>query len=70
MGVYFLKRLLLAVPTLLGASIIIFLLVHIAPGDPVRVMLGQLDDPALRERIRAAVDQPVPADPSPSRDQI
>ena len=51
MGVYFLKRLLLAVPTLLGASIIIFLLVHIAPGDPVRVMLGQLDDPALRERI-------------------
>jgi peptide/nickel transport system permease protein len=51
MGVYFLKRLLLAVPTLLGASIIIFLLVHIAPGDPVRVMLGQFDDPALRERI-------------------
>ena len=51
MGVYFLKRLMLAVPTLLGASIIIFLLVHIAPGDPVRVMLGQFDDPVLRARI-------------------
>jgi peptide/nickel transport system permease protein len=51
MGVYLLKRLLLAVPTLLGASIIIFLLIHIAPGDPVRVMLGPMDDPALRARL-------------------
>ena len=51
MAVYLLKRLLLAVPTLLGASIIIFLLIHIAPGDPVRVMLGPMDDPALRAKI-------------------
>ena len=51
MGVYLFKRLLLALPTLLGASIIIFLLVHIAPGDPVRVMLGPMDDPALRAKI-------------------
>jgi peptide/nickel transport system permease protein len=41
----------LAVPTLLGASIIIFLLIHIAPGDPVRVMLGPMDDPALRAKL-------------------
>jgi peptide/nickel transport system permease protein len=41
----------LAVPTLLGASVIIFLLIHIAPGDPVRVMLGPMDDPALRAKI-------------------
>ncbi|MBE9514016.1 MAG: ABC transporter permease [Chloroflexi bacterium] len=51
MGVYLFKRLLLALPTLLGASIIIFLLIHIAPGDPVRVMLGPMDDPALRARL-------------------
>jgi len=51
MGVYLLKRLLLAVPTLFGASVIIFLLIHIAPGDPVRVMLGPMDDPALRARL-------------------
>lgn len=51
MGIYLLKRLLLAVPTLFGASIIIFLLIHIAPGDPVRVMLGPMDDPALRARL-------------------
>lgn len=51
MAVYLLKRLILAVPTLFGASIIIFLLIHIAPGDPVRVMLGPMDDPALRAKL-------------------
>jgi peptide/nickel transport system permease protein len=51
MAVYLLKRLMLAVPTLFGASIIIFLLIHIAPGDPVRVMLGPMDDPALRAKL-------------------
>jgi len=61
MGVYLFKRLLLAVPTLVGASLIIFLLVHIAPGDPVRVLLGQMDDPALRERLiqHFGLDQPL-----------
>jgi peptide/nickel transport system permease protein len=48
---YLFKRFLLAVPTLLGASVIIFLLIHIAPGDPVRVMLGPMDDPALRAKL-------------------
>jgi len=49
------------VPTLVGASLIIFLLVHIAPGDPVRVLLGQMDDPALRERLiqHFGLDQPL-----------
>jgi peptide/nickel transport system permease protein len=51
MGAYLLKRLLLALPTLFGASVIIFLLIHIAPGDPVRVMLGPMDDPALRAKL-------------------
>jgi peptide/nickel transport system permease protein len=51
MLVYLFKRFLLAVPTLLGASVIIFLLIHIAPGDPVRVMLGPMDDPALRAKL-------------------
>ena len=61
MGVYLFKRLLLAVPTLVGASIVIFLLIHIAPGDPVRVLLGQMDDPVLRERLihHFGLDQPL-----------
>lgn len=52
MGVYILKRLLLAVPTLFIASLIIFLLIHIAPGGPVRVMLGPMQDEVLVAKIR------------------
>jgi peptide/nickel transport system permease protein len=51
-GIYILKRLLLAVPTLLAASIIIFMLIHLAPGGPVRVMLGPAQDHALVEKLR------------------
>jgi peptide/nickel transport system permease protein len=52
LGVYILKRLMLAIPTLVVASIIIFLLIHLAPGGPVRVMLGPMQDPALIEKLR------------------
>src|SRR2546428_4221062 len=40
MGGYFLKRLLLIIPTLLGISIISFIIIHLAPGDPVQVKLN------------------------------
>jgi ABC-type dipeptide/oligopeptide/nickel transport system permease component len=40
MGLYILKRLGLAVPTLIGSTIIVFLLIHLAPGDPALVYLG------------------------------
>ncbi len=52
MRLYIIKRLLLAVPTIVVVSIIIFLLIHIAPGDPVRVMLGPIQDDVLVQRIR------------------
>ena len=44
------RRLLLAIPTLLGASIIVFAMVHLAPGDPISAILPvdaskeQIDD--------------------------
>jgi len=52
MGTYILKRLLLAIPTLIVASVIIFLLIHIAPGGPVRVMLGPMQDEVLVAKLR------------------
>jgi peptide/nickel transport system permease protein len=52
MGTYILKRLLLAVVTLFVASIIIFLLIHLAPGGPVRVMLGPMQDEVLVAKLR------------------
>jgi len=51
---YLIKRLLLAVPTMIGVSIIIFMMVHLAPGGPVDVMLGpQAATEEMVEQIRA-----------------
>lgn len=52
MGIYILKRLMLAVPTLVLASIVVFLLIHLAPGGPVRVMLGPMQDDVLVAKLR------------------
>lgn len=40
MSRYLIRRLLWIIPVLFGASMIIFLILHLAPGDPVRLMLG------------------------------
>ncbi len=38
---YIIRRLLQMVPLLIGISILVFLLVHLSPGDPVRMLLGE-----------------------------
>ncbi|MDH3965067.1 MAG: ABC transporter permease, partial [Deltaproteobacteria bacterium] len=38
---YIIRRILLLIPTLLGISIIIFLMMHITPGDPAELLLGE-----------------------------
>ena len=38
---YIIKRLAMLVPVILGVSIIAFSLIHLAPGDPARTMLGE-----------------------------
>lgn len=52
MSRFVLKRLLLSVPVLLGVSVVVFALVHLAPGGPVRVMLGPLSNEELVRQIR------------------
>src|SRR6516165_1707710 len=37
---YFVRRLLLLVPTLIGISLVSFLIIHLAPGDPAALKLG------------------------------
>jgi peptide/nickel transport system permease protein len=59
-GIYILKRVVMVIPTLLIASIIIFLLVHIAPGDPVRVMLGPVQDQVLVEKLQQQLGLDLP----------
>jgi ABC-type dipeptide/oligopeptide/nickel transport system permease component len=39
---YILKRLLLTIPVLVGVSILVFSVIHLAPGDPAVIMLGPL----------------------------
>ncbi len=52
-----------AAVTVLGVSVLVFSLVHLVPGDPVEVMLGESAQPADREALRAALglDRPLPA---------
>jgi peptide/nickel transport system permease protein len=56
------KRLLLLVPILLGASIVVFVLVQIAPGDEATMLLGPLATPQARDELRhhLGLDQPIP----------
>src|SRR5574342_430409 len=40
LGKYILHRILSMIPVLLGVTFFIFLVLHLAPGDPAREMLG------------------------------
>ena len=42
---YTAKRLLTLIPTLLAASILVFLFVHLIPGDPAAILLGDTATP-------------------------
>jgi peptide/nickel transport system permease protein len=58
---YFLNRLLLFVPTLIGALKLVFFLINLVPGDPVEVMLGETASATDKEELRRqlGLDQPV-----------
>jgi peptide/nickel transport system permease protein len=62
MWVYVGRRLLLAIPTLLGASIIVFAMVHLAPGDPIAaVMPADAGQDAIDAAKKAyGFDKPLP----------
>jgi peptide/nickel transport system permease protein len=60
-GGYLAKRLLLAIPTLFGVALIVFILLRVVPGDPIAMMVGVTATPEEIERLRAlyGFDQPV-----------
>jgi peptide/nickel transport system permease protein len=41
MAAYIIRRILIMIPTLLGVSIIVFFMLHITPGDPAELLLGE-----------------------------
>lgn len=61
MASYLLSRIASAAVVVFGVSLMVFLLVHLIPGDPVEVMLGEGSQPADREALRRALglDQPL-----------
>lgn len=63
MARYLMKRLLLLLPVVWGVSTVVFLLVHLTPGDPVEVMLGETALPAAKEALRRTLhlDRPLAA---------
>ena len=63
MNRYLPQRLLLLLPTLFGALTLVFFLIHLVPGDPIEVMLGETASAADKEELRRslALDQPLMA---------
>lgn len=62
MWLYALRRLVMTIPILLGVTIICFLLVEIAPGDPIQSLLPPSASEADKARLMAyyGLDQPLP----------
>ena len=58
---YLLKRLLWALPTLLGVAVVVFVLVRVVPGDPIAMMLppGATAEDVGRLRALYGLDAPI-----------
>jgi peptide/nickel transport system permease protein len=62
MLLYAVQRLFYVLPIALGVSLICFLLVHLAPGDPVSAILPENAPPELVQQVKQAygLDKPLP----------
>jgi len=63
MGTYILKRLISAIPVLLGITVIVFLIMAMIPGDPATAILGSYATPENVARInkQLGLDKPLVA---------
>jgi peptide/nickel transport system permease protein/oligopeptide transport system permease protein len=59
---FIIRRLMLSIPTLIGVMIVVFLLLYVAPGDPVQDMVGERADAETIARLRKELhlDEPLP----------
>ncbi|MDH5257967.1 MAG: ABC transporter permease [Gammaproteobacteria bacterium] len=57
---YLASRIISALFVVLGVSCLVFLLIHLVPGDPIEMMLGESARPADREALRAALGLDLP----------
>jgi ABC-type dipeptide/oligopeptide/nickel transport system permease component len=61
LSTFLIRRLLLAIPTLIGVLVVVFLLLYVAPGDPVQEMVGERADAETIARLRRELrlDDPI-----------
>jgi peptide/nickel transport system permease protein len=52
---YLTKRILLLIPVLFTVSTLVFSIIHLIPGDPVDLILGEQSLPADRQKMREAL---------------
>lgn len=60
---FIIKRLLMLIPSFIGITLITFMLVHLIPGDPVEIMMGERGlDPAYHAEMlkKLGLDLPLP----------
>lgn len=62
MGAFFLRRLITLVPVLVGVTVVVFISLHLVPGNPSQLLLGPL---ATRAQLAAisrqlGLNQPLP----------
>jgi peptide/nickel transport system permease protein len=62
MTAYILRRLVMLVPVMLVVGVVVFALVHLTPGDPAAVMLGDRATPEQIQQLRAqlGLNDPLP----------
>lgn len=53
MGRYILRRILLTIPVVLGVSVLVFLILHLSPGDPALMIAGADAPPETVRAVRA-----------------
>jgi peptide/nickel transport system permease protein len=59
---YLARRLVALVPVLAGVSVVVFLVLHLSPGDPAEIMLGSqaTQEDLARLRAQLGLDEPLP----------
>jgi len=60
---FVIQRVLLIIPTFLGAALLAFILIHAIPGDPIQMLLGErVVDPVRHQELLAQIglDRPLP----------
>lgn len=52
MGNYIVRRIIYLIPVLIGVSVLAFLLIHLIPGDPAQIILGEKATPQALAELR------------------